>query len=240
MASLNYLFGDDWYNIFKPLLDNGTLSKIAQEINRYRRLNVVIPPKDSYLFFRAFRETPYKKVKVVILGMDPYHSYEGDNPVFDGLAFSCGITHHPQPSLVNILAELEDSISDGLDLNISSKYDLTSWAKQGVLLVNTAHTVIKGQPGSHLGIWRPFTDFMIKALNKKDDIIWLLWGAKALKYKELMTNNTHEVVITSHPSPLSYYKPLQEYPAFKGSGCFNTVNELLDKKHKSKIIWYSK
>jgi uracil-DNA glycosylase len=237
MADLKRLFGEEWYQLLKPIIDNGLVSDIAKKINGYRTNHVVIPPKGAPTMFRAFRETPYSKVKVIILGQDPYHSYEGDIPVFDGLAFSNGNTYHASPSLRNIIKELEDSMSDGLDLKLSTKQDLTSWAMQGVLLINTAHSVLKGQPGSHLHLWKEFTEYVLKKLNEKNDLIWLLWGQKSINYKQYITNRSHTVICTSHPSPFSANNTVGEYPAFIGSNCFNEANEELDARNISKIVW---
>jgi len=187
--------------------------------------------------FRAFRETPYSKVKIVILGQDPFHSYEGDIPVFDGLAFSNGNSHHIFPSLRNILKELENSQSDGLNLKLSIKRDLTPWAMQGVLLINTAHSVVKGQPGSHLQLWKDFTAYVLKKLNEKHGLVWLLWGQKSINYKKYITNRTHATICTSHPSPFSANNNAGEYPAFIGSNCFNEANEELNARNISKIVW---
>lgn len=234
---LEKLLGKEWFNVLKPIVYSGLLSDIAKKVNYDRLKYDVIPPKNSLLMFRAFRETPYSKVKVVVLGQDPFHSYENDIPVFDGLAFSNANSHHISPSLANILKEIENSHSEGLDLDRTSRSDLTGWANQGVLLINTAHSVIKGRPGSHLKYWKPFTDFVIKELNKKDNLVWLLWGTKAIKYSELITNRSHAKICTSHPSPLSNTKIVGKYPAFNGSNCFLAVNEELEARNKSKIVW---
>lgn len=233
----NRLFGEEWFQVLKPIVDNGLLANIAKKVNSARLKHVVIPPKSSYTMFRAFRETPYSKVKVIILGEDPYHSYEGDTPVFDGLAFSNGNTYHTSSSLKNILKELEDSQADGLDLKMTTRQDLTHWAIQGVLLINTAHSVIKGQPGSHLHLWKDFTEYVLKKLNEKHGLVWLLWGQKSIDYKKYITNRTHAVICTSHPSPFSAHSTVGEYPAFIGSNCFNEANEELSARNISKIVW---
>jgi len=231
------LLGEEWYEKLEPIINNGTLSDIAKKVNYDRDKHDVIPPKGSLLMFRALRETPYSKVKLIILGQDPYTGYENDIPIFDGLAFSNGASHHPSPSLVNILKEIEDSHAEGLDLSRTSKYDLTGWANQGVLLINTAHSVISGKPGSHLKYWKPFTEYIIEKLNEKDDLVWLLWGNHAINYKKLITNTTHATICTSHPSPLGFKKTVKQYPAFSGSNCFIKANDELEARNKTKVIW---
>ncbi len=234
---LQKLLGEEWYQIMKPVIDDGLLSDIAKKVNYDRNKYDVIPPKGSLLMFRAFRETPYSKVKLVILGQDPYTGYENGIPIFDGLAFSNGASYHPSPSLVNILKEIENSHSEGLDLNRTSKYDLTSWANQGVLLINTAHSVRKHSPGSHLKYWKRFTKHVLEKLNEKDDLVWLLWGNHAIRHGELVTNRSHAKICTSHPSPLAFKKTVKNYPAFSGSNCFIEANNELKARNKSKIIW---
>ena len=108
-------------------------------------------------------------------------------------------------------------------------------AEQGVLLINAAHTVIKGQPASHMKYWRRFTEEVIKALNDKDNIVWLLWGRFAQSYEPLITNNTHHIIKTSHPSPLGATKPAPI--PFRGSRCFSKCNQYLREKGIKEITW---
>ena len=229
MAYLKRLFGEEWYEILKPIIISGLLSDIAKKVNASRKNHVVIPPRGDCSMFRAFRETPYSKVKVVILGQDLYNSYEGDIPAFDGLAFSNNNTYHTSTSLKNILIELENSLSDGLDLKINIKKDLTPWAMQGVLLINTTHSVIKGQPGSHLHLWKEFTEYVLKKLSEKADLVWLLPGQKFINYKDQITNRSHVVICTVDPSSCD--------DTIIGSNCFNEINEELNIRNISKIVW---
>jgi uracil-DNA glycosylase len=199
-------------------------------INSLRKEGVeIIPSKGTPLFFKAFKITPYSKVKVVVLGQDPYH-----NPVeaYDGLAFSNSTIQNPQPSLVNILDEVEKDVYNGLWLNKDAS--LYPWAEQGVLLINTAHTVEKNKPASHLTLWLDFTKFVVKELNKKNNVIWLLWGRQAQNYGVLITNPTHYILKSSHPSPLGYDKT--DMP-FKGCKHFSKVNEQLGIRNIKQINW---
>ena len=231
------LLGDQWYEQLNGFIHQGYLTEIAKKVNLERKKKNVIPEKGSKLMFKAFRETPYNSVKVIILGQDPYHTIENGRCVFDGLAFSNSASLKPQPSLKNILEEVERDVYDGFKLDRIAKLSLYSWAHQGVLLVNTSHSVAKGSPGSHLALWKPFTLKVIEALNRKNDIVWLLWGGKSLAFKKYITNPSHAVIGTSHPSPLAVNKPVQGYPPFKESGCFSKVNEELEMRNKSKIMW---
>ena len=163
-------------------------------------------------------------MKVVILGQDPYH---GENEAH-GFCFSVRSTVKRPPSLNNILKELYD------DLKIVRKEnELTSWAEQGVLLLNSVLTVVKDTPLSHRGIgWEEFTDSIIKKINEKDStVVYILWGSYARSKKYLITNPKHYVIESAHPSPLSANK------GFFGSKPFSKTNEILIKNNMKPINW---
>ena len=179
--------------------------------------------KNSDLF-KALKETSYKDVKVVILGQDPYH---GENEA-NGLCFSVNHGVRTPPSLQNIFKELKNDL--GI---VRNDTDLSDWAKQGILLLNTVLTVEKDKAFSHRDKgWEIFTDEIIKKLNEKDDpIVFVLWGNAAKSKKALLTNKAHKIVESAHPSPLSYYK------GFEGSKPFSKVNNLLKSVNKEEIRW---
>jgi uracil-DNA glycosylase len=203
----------------------GHLSAINQFLSVEREEHTVLPPVGSDLLFKAFRVTPFDKVRVVILGQDPYHDTS-----YNGLAFGNGAPTSgdkaKSPSLRNILKEVTSS-GAGVDGDAS----LYSWAAQGVLLINTAHTVIQGQAGSHLHVWDGFTKAVIAALTQRDNIVWLLWGSKAHAYESLVTKASHLVIKSGHPSPLNRTKP------FVGCNCFNECNFYLSSKKIKAIKW---
>lgn len=232
MEKFRSYFSEDWYEVLKHYIESKEFYDIAIKISQERKTNNIIPQKGSELFLKVFRETPYNSVIISVLGQDPYY-----NPVdaFDGLAFSNSTLSKPQPSLQNILEEVENDVYDGFNLGRISNYSLYSWAQQGVFLNNTAHTVVQNQPESHLHYWRNFTIEVIKALNNKDNIVHLLWGRKAQKYKQYITNATHYIIETSHPSPLSY-RDAAPIP-FSDSKCFSKCNEFLRSKNLKEIIW---
>jgi len=175
--------------------------------------------------FNALNTTPLSRVKVVILGQDPYH---GPGQAH-GLCFSVQKGVPPPPSLVNIFKELKE------DLNIPSSQHgyLQSWAEQGVLLLNTVLTVEKGKPQSHQGQgWEQFTDQVIQAVNAKEEpVVFFLWGSPAQKKKNLITNSQHIVFKAPHPSPLSAYR------GFFGSKHFSKANACLEQLGKEPIDW---
>jgi len=221
-----------WFPELKTFLQSGMFLNIAKSVRQDRFKHVVIPSQGSPLLFKVFRTVEYSKVKVVILAQDPY-----SNPVeaYDGLAFSNSGLLAPQPSLRNILQEVENDIYDGFSLERQAELSLYPWAEQGVLLINTALTVRQQSPGSHLQLWYPFMIEVIGALNRRNDIVWLLWGRKAQHFEKYITNPSHAIIKTAHPSPLGcrYNAPIP----FLGSKCFSKANRKLEIRNKKEIIW---
>ena len=191
---------------------------LAEENKHYNIL-----PKE-HLIFKAFELCPFDKVKVVILGQDPYPTKGHAN----GLSFSVNDDVNPLPkSLKNIFKELAN------DLNKSERIcgNLNDWAKQGVLLLNTTLTVREGEVESHINKgWEVFTNSVISALHKKNNIVYILWGKKAQKMSHFINKNNY-IIDSSHPSPLSSYR------GFFGSKPFSKTNQYLLIKDKTPIIW---
>jgi uracil-DNA glycosylase len=131
-----------------------------------------------------------------------------------------------------IIKEVERDIYNGFDIHVSSEYSLRRWAIQGVLLLNTALTVEESTPGSHIKLWKPFTEYIFKILNENNSgLIFMLWGNEAQKYEELINTNLHYIIEAGHPSPLNTKLP------FVGNGCFSKCNKILEKNNNIKIIW---
>ncbi|UGB30849.1 uracil-DNA glycosylase [Metabacillus sp. B2-18] len=183
----------------------------------------IFPERES--IFRALNETPYDKVKAVILGQDPYHG-EGQA---QGLSFSVQPGVKLPPSLRNIYMELQDDINCSLPENGS----LVKWAKEGVLLLNTVLTVRKGEPASHAKKgWEMFTDEIIKKLDQRNQpIVFILWGKHAQQKKQLINSSKHFVIESAHPSPFSARK------GFFGSKPFSKTNDYLRSQHIEEIDW---
>lgn len=200
-----------WNSFFRSERIQTLLKRISDALNVDAKENIIFPP--IYKVFRAFYAVPLNKIKVVILGQDPYHD---GNAV--GLCFSVPPNGKLNPSLQNIYKEL----------NIQGNGSLLSWAEQGCLLLNTALTVRKGEPESHLSIWSDFTEEVIRYVSANTkNVAWLLMGAKALAFKPLVDESKHTTFITSHPSPFSARSGFRGYPAFLGSGVFKKINEFL-------------
>jgi len=189
--------------------------------NEYKT-KTVFPAYEN--IFDALRFTDYDKVKVVILGQDPYHGLGEAH----GLSFSVREGIKMPPSLLNIFKELYN------DLGIKrTKSDLTDWAKEGVLLLNSIMTVVKDTPLSHKNKgWEIFTDTVISKLNEREEpVIFLLWGSFARSKKELITNKQHKIIESVHPSPLSASR------GFFGSKPFSKINNYLKDMNKEEIKW---
>lgn len=189
-----------------------------------RRAEVRVFPDEKNVF-NALELTPFESVKVVILGQDPYHGFGQAH----GLSFSVQKGIPLPPSLKNIYKELQEDIGGELP----TEGDLSHWAKQGVLLLNTVLTVEEGNANSHKGKgWERLTNRLIKSLNElKHPVIFILWGKPAQDKEKLITNPNHVILKAPHPSPLSAYR------GFFGSKPFSRVNDILIQQGQTPICW---
>jgi uracil-DNA glycosylase len=217
-------------------LDAEWMTKIGAEFDRPYMLNLkeflkqqkaagkIVYPKGNEIF-NALNTTPFSKVKVVILGQDPYH---GPNQAH-GLSFSVRKGIPKPPSLQNIYKEIERD----LEIKMPPHGDLTGWAEQGVLLLNASLTVEQALAGSHQGKgWEEFTDAVIKALNEeKEHLVFMLWGAYAQKKGAFIDRKKHHVLQSVHPSPLSAHR------GFIGNGHFSAANTYLAEQGLEVINW---
>ncbi len=198
-----------------------TLNSVKQR--RAAGITVYPPQKD---IFHAFAATPFEQLKVVIIGQDPYH---GPNQAH-GLCFSVKKGVRKPPSLVNIFKELESDIPG---FKIPNHGNLESWARQGVLLLNTVLTVEQGQAHSHKHLgWERFTDKVIEQINQQaENIVFMLWGAHAQKKGAQINPERHRLLKSVHPSPLSAHR------GFLGCQHFSKCNDYLIEKGKTPINW---
>jgi len=214
-------FGEEWYEALLPIIKSKYFVSLGKELKKKNKFDTRIIYPEAENIFRAFRMCPPDKLKVVILGQDPYHDGSAT-----GLAFSNTNLLHISPSLRNILKEIENDMYDSL--KIDQDPDLTRWAEQGVLLLNTALTVKKSAPGSHSELWKPFTEFVIKTLSEKvPAVVYLLWGAHAKSYVPLIDKRCNFILTSAHPSPFSFHK------GFSGNKHFSKTNEILKEVGKS-------
>ena len=217
------MIGNEWDSVLKKEYEKDYFIKIKEFIKKEYETKIIYPPYDE--IFNAFKLTPLNSVKVVILGQDPYH----EKGQAHGLAFSTPQGRPIPRSLKNIFKE----INNEYDYPIPNSGCLESWAKQGVFLLNTVLTVEDGNANSHSDCgWQIFTDEVIRILNKQNQpIVFLLWGKQAEKKKDLITNENHLVLITSHPSPFSARR------GFFGCNHFKLTNEFLNEKGLDEINW---
>lgn len=215
-------FKNDWNEVLKDLINSEEYAKIRSFLKKEYSEREIYPPMNE--IFNAFYLTPFSKVKAVILGQDPYH----EPGQAHGLCFSVKQGTKLPPSLVNIYKEMKDDI--GVDNG--TKGDLTKWAEQGVLLLNTTLTVRRGQANSHsLCGWTYFTDEVIKKLaERQKPVVFILWGENARSKKKFI-KDTRYVIESAHPSPLSAYN------GFFKSKPFSRTNKLLLSLGESPIDW---
>lgn len=211
-----------WKEILQPIKESDYFKNLWEKVKLQYNSTQCFPPKDE--IFRALELTEFDDVEVVIIGQDPYHNDDQAN----GLCFSVSENVTAPPSLKNIFIELKE------DVGVERKNkDLQDWAKQGVLLLNATLTVQAHQPNSHKNLgWEVFTDFIIKEISdKKENVVFVLWGAFAQKKASLIDSNKHHIIQSAHPSPFSVYR------GFFGSKPFSKINNYLLEKGKKPIVW---
>ena len=214
------MFHNSWDSVLHDEMQKSYFRYIKEFIKEERLNKTIFPPAKD--LFNAFKLTDFKDIKVVILGQDPYH---GEKEAM-GLSFSVRRGVRTPPSLKNIFKELKD------DLGIErTDTDLSDWARQGVFLLNTVLTVEKDKANSHKDIgWEIFTDHVIKQINDRlNNVVFILWGRQARDKKRIITNPSHYIIESAHPSPLSAYN------GFFGSHPFSKTNKFLLEHNKEPI-----
>jgi len=211
-----------WNDMVHEELNKSYFQSLVQFLREEDQHKTILPPKEDRL--SCFRLTPYDQVKVVIIGQDPYHNIGQAH----GLSFSVQKGAYP-PSLKNIYKELVDDLL----IQYPSTGNLSSWAKQGVLLLNTVLTVVLHEPMSHQKKgWEEFTLEVVKRINLKNSpVVFILWGSHAMKFKAFLNNPKHLVLTSVHPSPLSAHR------GFFGSKPFSKTNQFLIDNQIDPINW---
>ncbi|RDU64708.1 uracil-DNA glycosylase [Helicobacter sp. MIT 14-3879] len=222
---INVNIESSWKEILSEDFKSEYFSNLREKYYFAVKNTITLPPPK--LLFNAFNLLPFWEVKVVILGQDPYHNIENNTPQANGLAFSVSKGVTPPPSLKNIFKELNRD----LGMPIPNNGDLSSWEKEGVLLLNTILSVEFKKPLSHKSFgWETFTDNIIKNLSlKREKIIFMLWGNYARSKKYLIDTNKHFVLEAPHPSPLA--------KGFIGCGHFSKTNNILKEIGLKEINW---
>lgn len=219
-------FNNNWDLLLKSEFEKPYYSELRKFLASEYKAHKIYPPMND--IFNSLKYTDYRDVRVVILGQDPYHQPGQAH----GLCFSVKKGVPPPPSLQNIYKEIHAEYG----YPIPESGELTYWAQQGVLLMNTVLTVRDSCPNSHKGMgWEIFTDDVIKLLNQRPEpMVFLLWGANARAKTKLITNPVHLVLQSAHPSPLSAYN------GFFNNGHFKKANEFLEKHYGKGIDWQIK
>lgn len=217
------MINNEWDIILKDVFESEQYLKLERFLELEYENNIIYPTKDN--IFNALKLTSYNDVKVVIIGQDPYHEPNQAH----GLAFSVLEGIKLPPSLKNIYKEIESD----LGIKMNNNGNLTSWAKQGVLLLNNVLTVKAHEANSHKGKgWEYVTDKIVEKLNDREEgVIFIFWGNNAKRKQKLINNPNHIVLTAPHPSPLSAYH------GFFGCGHFKKINEILKEKGMEEINW---
>ena len=220
---MNVRIDESWRQVLQPEFDKPYFELLTNFVRHAYATRQCFPP--AGLIFRAFDLCPFDKVRVVIIGQDPYHDFNQAH----GLCFSVQEGVPAPPSLLNIYKELQRDLAKP----IPSSGDLTHWAQQGVLLLNATLTVEAHKAGSHQGKgWEELTDAAIQALNnQRSNIVFMLWGSYAQRKGQFIDRKRHLVLTAVHPSPLSAYR------GFIGCGHFSKANEYLLQHGQPPINW---
>jgi uracil-DNA glycosylase len=225
MESNPFQLPSSWIQYLEEELNQSYMKDLKKKLIEYQNKNITVYPEKSEIF-NAFHLTPFQKIKVVILGQDPYH---GPGQAH-GLSFSVPHNIKTPPSLMNIFKELDSDLK--VEIN-KTNGNLEHWAKQGVFLLNTTLTVEKSKPMSHKNFgWNIFTDKVIEIINHyRENIVFILWGAHAHSKTHLIDSSKHLILKSVHPSPLSSHR------GFFGSRPFSQTNNYLESKEIDKIVW---
>ncbi|ULG71785.1 uracil-DNA glycosylase [Macrococcus brunensis] len=212
----------NWDTIFKEIKGKHDFTEMDSFLEEAYETKEIYPVREN--IYNAFKYTPFDKVKVVILGQDPYHGPDQAH----GLAFSVKNGTKLPPSLRNMYKELEEDTGC-----VRQTGELTGWAEEGVLLLNTVMTVEKGQANSHRGIgWETFTNEVIKAVSdEKEHVVFILWGKPAQSKLPLIDTTKHHIITSVHPSPLSAFR------GFFGSKPYSQTNDYLKAQGLEPINW---
>lgn len=214
----------NWYEILKPNFETDSYKKLEKFLQLEYKNKTIYPTPDN--IFNAINHVPFEKVKVVIIGQDPYHE---PNQAM-GLCFSVPKQTEVPPSLVNIFKEIKSD----LGFEIPKHGDLTFWAEQGVLLLNSVLTVEKGKANSHKGKgWEQITAKIIEKLNERQTpLVFMLWGRNAQEIGNVLNRQKHLVLTAPHPSPLSAYN------GFFGCKHFSKANKFLEENGQTPVDWH--
>jgi len=223
------MFGT-WASRIKPFFESGQMNKVYAFLKEQTSKGKKIAPASSNTF-RCFVETPFAELKCVIVCQDPYAKFVGNDPVASGVAMDCSVTARTQPTLQQFYNGIETELFNGLELNYINTYDLSYLANQGVLLLNTAFTVEKDKPNSHMVIWKEFTTFLLKEVIGPTGVPVLFLGKEAGKIASLV-EKTNPTFIASHPVSASY-----SGKKWDTEGVFTKISKVIYDSNGETISW---
>ena len=226
-------FHESWHPKMQPFIESEACDKIYQFLKFEGKRGKKIAPA-SFQTFRAFKETSLQDLKLVILGMCPYHTMKGDQYVADGLCMGCSNTQALQPSLDQFYEALTDDVYGGLALDRMKNYDVSYLAKQGVLMLNAALTTEVNKAGSHLEIWQPFTQYVFEEILAVTGAPVVFLGKDAAKFERYVPPFTWQFKL-SHPASASY-----KDAKWSSEGVFTKVNKILKDNNNFEIEWLEK
>jgi uracil-DNA glycosylase len=225
----NY-FHESWHNKMKPFIESEECDKIYKYLKSESQRGKKIAPLSSNVY-RCFYETPLTEVKVVILGMCPYHTFKNDTPVADGLLMGCSVLNQLQPSLSQFYNAIERELYNGVCLDANKPADVIHLTAQGVLMMNAALTTEKDKAGSHLEIWEPFTSYVFKEIISTLGVPVIYLGKEASKFERYAAPLTWHFPI-SHPASASYRNG-----DWDSEGAFKAVSKIIKQNNNYEIDW---
>lgn len=220
---------ESWWSKLKPFIESKECDRIYDKLKEGSREGRSIAPLSSDVW-KCFLLTPYDELKVVMLGMCPYHTYKDNLPIADGLLMGCSVSRYPQPSLTQFYDALEYEFNDGLNLDHYRNPDLSYLATQGVLMLNVALTTEKGLPGSHIELWSGFTKYLFTEVLNGTNVPIIYLGAEAERVS-IYSNSPWQFKL-SHPASASYKRE-----TWDSKGTFTKVNEVLKLANNVEIKW---
>ncbi len=223
-------FHESWHSKMQPFIESEECDKIYEYLKTEGKRGKKIAPSSS-VTYRCFKETSLDDLKVVMIGMCPYHTFKDGNPVADGLLMGCSNTGKLQPSLEKFYEGVEKELFDGLNLKYKKLADVSYLAKQGVLMFNAALTTEMNKAGSHIDIWEPFTKYVLEEIITPTGVPTIFLGKDASKYEKYTSPFAWNFVL-SHPASAAY-----KQSEWDTEGKFGMVNKVLKENNNFKIMW---
>ena len=220
------LIPSGWGDVLKPFIMSDDFIEILKELYKCASRGERFTPPLKYVF-RAFEECPYEDLRVIFIGQDPYPKLG----VADGISFSCSLTKTPQPSLRYMFWEIERTVFQ--EFPSGQNPDLTRWANQGILMLNTALTCEVGRIGSHISVWKPFTEFLLtNIVNRYTGIVYVLLGKKAEEWEHLIDAKNNYILKCSHPASAAYNRG-----KWDSNNIFTEISKIIENTEGLNITW---